>query len=225
MLYCYRCRRLIPPTSERWIKEKGRSEHEVVCLDCLNLPFCQTENCTNPKKSGSCKKCGANASSYCAHHSDSSYHLRLLTAICNCVKETRKQAQNCEKFHYQYDSQNVCQSCFDSRCMTGVNCGIKKSLCGKCNISLESCWRHSNHIITEHDGYERPVCQNCFMKFQCCQCGLHREGRSCKFCEKMFCYECQPTKLKRVNACSRKGMCHFECTNSCSEGPANVVVK
>ena len=225
MLYCYRCRHLIQQTSERWIKrsnayEKGRAEHEVVCFDCLNLPFCQTENCTNPKKTGSCQKCGKQRS-HCEDHTPS-HKLRLLTAICNYVKETRKMAQDCEKSHYRYEDKNVCKSCFDSRCMgSSVRCGTGKSECWKCSTSLDTCWRHAKYNVTENDEYERSVCGECYIKYQCFNCGLHREGTACELCHKMFCYECQSSKLKGPEVTKF----YFECSGSDCTNTKNKRIK
>ena len=225
MLYCNRCRRIIQENSDRWILPTGRSEHEVVCFDCLNEPFCQTENCTNPKSSGWCLSCGKR-SGHCKEHTRL-YKLRVRTAVCNCLTDTRKKRQECEKLHYRYDARDVCQSCWDARCMRSIRCGIPKSECSKCSEELDSCWRHAQHIITEQDEYERPVCQNCYVKYQCANCGLPRDGTSCKLCDKMFCYECRSSKLTRVHDPAPTSTlpdgtvivkmvkkCHFECTNS-----------
>ena len=218
MLYCCRCHRLIEDlNTDRWIhNQTGRPEHEVVCFDCLNEPFCHTENCTKSKSSGSaCLNCGK-SSRHCKEHTQL-YKLRIRSAVCNCVHDTRKKGQECAKFHYRYDARDVCQSCWDARCMGSIHCGIPKSECFKCPEHLITCWRHAPHIITEKDEYERPVCLTCHMKYQCSNCSLARDGRSCKLCDKMFCYECQSSKLRQVDDPSPHRTLpygkkfHFEC--------------
>ena len=190
MIYCKHCRKIVE--DDRYVQSLGYPAHEVKCFKCLNKPFCVEPNCTNLKSTGTCRKCHE-TSEFCDEH----YTLKayVVTTICNCLRETSKDEENCRRNHYGSELANVCQKCYNERCTKNPTCGNSKAPCFYCYDVLESCGDCSMYQLINQKECHVPVCKNCYVKYQCWKCKLHKTCYNCHICKLMFCEGCE-TKQK-----------------------------